>query len=108
MSASEHKYWRLNESDCPPEIKGRNGELHTLRCKVCGEDDPINERCRDAAVGLLPDDVTVMVEVLGERLYALSDHLVRAKFLNPKGGKGTDAYEAVVQTFVALLERVRT
>lgn len=31
-----HKFWGAGESDCPADIKASNGELHTLRCKVCG------------------------------------------------------------------------
>jgi hypothetical protein len=31
----KHKFWGAGEKDCPPEIKARNGELHTLRCKLC-------------------------------------------------------------------------
>lgn len=30
--------WGPGDPDCPPEIKTRSGELHTLRCKVCGQD----------------------------------------------------------------------
>ena len=36
-----HVYWGAGEPDCPADIKARNGELHTLRCKVCGDE---NER----------------------------------------------------------------
>lgn len=32
-----HKFWGAGESDCPPELKAPNGELHTMRCKVCGD-----------------------------------------------------------------------
>ena len=34
----KHRYWGAGEPDCPREIKAGNGELHTLRCKVCGRD----------------------------------------------------------------------
>lgn len=34
----KHVSWGPGDPDCPPEIKARNGELHTLRCKVCGQD----------------------------------------------------------------------
>lgn len=40
-----HRYWGANEADCPQEIKAGNGELHTLRCKVCGEDNPRTAAC---------------------------------------------------------------
>ena len=35
-----HVYWNAGEPDCPPDIKAGNGELHTLRCKNCGEENP--------------------------------------------------------------------
>lgn len=40
-----HKYWMAGEADCPREIKAGNGELHTLRCKRCGEDSPRSTIC---------------------------------------------------------------
>lgn len=36
----KHSYWGAGEPDCPRDIKCSNGELHTLRCKVCGRDSP--------------------------------------------------------------------
>jgi hypothetical protein len=41
----KHDYWRAGEPNCPKEIKAGNGELHTLRCKRCGLDDPRNDIC---------------------------------------------------------------
>lgn len=41
----KHKFWGTGEPDCPSEIKAGNGELHTLRCKVCGLDNPRNAIC---------------------------------------------------------------
>ena len=35
----KHQWWGAGEPDCPKEIKAGNGELHTLRCKVCGTSD---------------------------------------------------------------------
>jgi len=32
----KHVYWRAGEPDCPKGLKALNGELHTLKCKVCG------------------------------------------------------------------------
>lgn len=32
-----HKFWGAGEPDCPQDIKASNGELHTMRCKVCGD-----------------------------------------------------------------------
>jgi hypothetical protein len=46
-----HKYWGAGEPDCPRDIKASNGELHSLRCKVCGETSPRNEICLVAALG---------------------------------------------------------
>lgn len=45
LDPPEHKYWGAGETDCPRDIKAGNGELHTLRCKVCGEDNPQDQRC---------------------------------------------------------------
>ena len=41
----KHKFWGAGERDCPREIKAPNGELHTLRCKVCGMDNPSDNIC---------------------------------------------------------------
>jgi hypothetical protein len=45
----KHDFWGAGEPDCPREIKAGNGELHTLRCKVCGVDSPRDDFCRTAA-----------------------------------------------------------
>jgi hypothetical protein len=40
MTASKyprHDFWGAGEPDCPKDLKGSNGELHTMRCKVCGD-----------------------------------------------------------------------
>ena len=42
----KHKFWGAGEPDCPSELKAGNGELHTLRCKVCGVEDVRDEICR--------------------------------------------------------------
>lgn len=52
-SPPKHRFWGAGEPDCPKEIKAGNGELHTLRCKVCGLDSPRDEICR-AALGGAP------------------------------------------------------
>ncbi len=41
----KHDYWMPGETDCPKEIKAGNGELHTLRCKRCGLDNPGSKIC---------------------------------------------------------------
>ena len=35
----KHVFWAAGETDCPRDIKAANGELYTLRCKVCGSDN---------------------------------------------------------------------
>lgn len=42
----KHYWWGAGEKDCPKDIRGGNGKLHTLRCKVCGEDFNGDEICR--------------------------------------------------------------
>ena len=44
----QHDFWGAGEPDCPKDIKAGNGELHTLRCKVCGVDNPGDQICRAA------------------------------------------------------------
>lgn len=45
-SPPRHEWWGAGEPDCPKEIKAANGELHTLRCKKCGQDSPRSPICR--------------------------------------------------------------
>ena len=47
-SPPRHDFWGAGEPDCPRDIKAGNGELHTLRCKRCGEDSPREDFCRQA------------------------------------------------------------
>jgi hypothetical protein len=49
----KHKFWGAGEPDCPREIKAGNGELHTLRCKVCRLDNPRDDICREAVARAL-------------------------------------------------------
>lgn len=42
----QHRFWGAGEADCPRDIKAGNGELHTLRCKDCGQDSPREDFCR--------------------------------------------------------------
>ena len=46
--SAKHLYWGAGEPDCPREIKAGNGELHTLRCKVCGLSRPRSQICLGA------------------------------------------------------------
>lgn len=42
----KHVYWGAGEPDCPKDIKAPNGELHTLKCKVCRLENPRDSACR--------------------------------------------------------------
>lgn len=44
----KHDYWMAGEADCPGALRAGNGELHTLRCKRCGQDNPRNQICLPA------------------------------------------------------------
>lgn len=44
----KHKFWGAGEPDCPGDLKASNGELHTLRCKVCGVTSPRDVVCLTA------------------------------------------------------------
>lgn len=48
LNPPKHKFWGAGEADCPRDIKAGNGELHTLRCKVCCRDNPRDDRCLPA------------------------------------------------------------
>lgn len=41
----KHAFWGAGEPDCPRHIKAPNGELHTLKCKRCGLEDPRDKVC---------------------------------------------------------------
>ena len=45
---TRHTYWGAGEPDCPKDIKAGNGNLHTLRCKACGLDNPREPYCEGA------------------------------------------------------------
>jgi hypothetical protein len=54
LDPPKHRYWGAGEADCPKDIKAPNGELHTLRCRYCGQDSPRSMVCQariDAALG---------------------------------------------------------
>ena len=59
-----HKFWGAGEADCPKDIKSSNGELHTLRCKVCGKDNN-KEPCK-AAITVTDDMVDVAYEAYAD------------------------------------------
>lgn len=37
---AKHEYFYAGQPDCPADVKAPNGELHTLRCRRCGQDNP--------------------------------------------------------------------
>lgn len=41
-----HVFWRAGEINCPPDIKAPNGELHTMKCKACGQSGPMSAICQ--------------------------------------------------------------
>lgn len=45
QNSSKHIYWGVGEEECPIDIKAANGELHTLKCKLCGLENPKDNRC---------------------------------------------------------------
>lgn len=44
VKTQRHKYWYAGDPDCPPELKA-GGEIHTLKCKVCGVKDARSPFC---------------------------------------------------------------
>ena len=40
-----HDFWSAGDPGCPADVKAGNGELHTLRCKRCGQDSPRSHVC---------------------------------------------------------------
>ena len=48
LNPPKHRFWYAGDPDCPSELKAGNGELHTLRCKICGGESPRDEFCRTA------------------------------------------------------------
>jgi len=44
LIARKHVFWGAGEAGCPREIKAGNGEIHTLKCKVCGAENPRSGR----------------------------------------------------------------
>ena len=70
LNPPRHRYWMPGEADCPREIKAGNGELHTLRCKVCEQDNPRDEICRASHLPspATPDDRQELVENFGGRI----------------------------------------
>lgn len=70
LNPPKHKFWMAGEPDCPREIKAGNGELHTLRCKVCGKDNPRDDFCRAPAPA---EDSGVVGMGHDEAIVALAD-----------------------------------
>jgi hypothetical protein len=57
----KHDFWGAGEPDCPRDIKAGNGEIRKLRCKVCGKDNPLDDRCLG---GQVSDDAVVAAKEL--------------------------------------------
>jgi hypothetical protein len=55
MKLPKHKFWGAGEPNCPPELKAPNGELHTTRCKVCGDGWRKSGNVCLAAMGMATD-----------------------------------------------------
>ena len=49
-----HRFWGAGEPDCPRRLKCGNGELHTMMCKVCGVENPLDNICRALLEGSKP------------------------------------------------------
>lgn len=44
VSQAKHDFWYAGQPDCPPELKA-GCEIHTLKCKVCGMENPRTPFC---------------------------------------------------------------
>lgn len=64
LDPPKHSFWGAGEADCPRDIKAPNGELHTLRCKTCGIDNPRDNRCLNSPTP--PSDVVPGEQERGE------------------------------------------
>jgi hypothetical protein len=55
MNLPKHKFWGAGEPDCPADLKAPNGELHSMRCKVCGDDwrKSGGSVCMEALIGII-------------------------------------------------------
>ena len=51
-----HVWWGAGDPDCPADIKAGNGEIHTLRCKKCGQTSPRDKACHLPVKGWLDGD----------------------------------------------------
>ena len=71
----KHIFWGAGDPDCPIEIKARNGELHTLRCKVCGKGP--RDLCQTDDVRAYTDDTELAA--LRAKLDVAEKELVSAK-----------------------------
>ena len=60
INPASHNYWGAGEAECPSDIKAGNGELHTLRCKVCERDNPEDNRCFEGSTPLLAAQVDAL------------------------------------------------
>ena len=44
-SPPHHDYWAPGDPECPHDIKASNGELHTMQCRICGQQNPRSQIC---------------------------------------------------------------
>ena len=88
INPASHNYWGAGEAECPSDIKAGNGELHTLRCKVCGRDNPEDNRCFEGSTTSLAAQ-DGLVEAL--RLFVGCAYPV-AEEINQRGHNWCEAY----------------
>ena len=69
----KHRYYYAGEPDCPREIKAGNGELHTLRCRVCGQDNP-RGACAAPTAPAGEDAAAIGWKACRRQVFALCEH----------------------------------
>lgn len=82
--STRHDFWGAGEADCPDDIKAGNGELHTLRCKACGQDNPRDDVCSAKGVviafeqgGDVGESTSAQVASTAARLLGMANPLMR-------------------------------
>lgn len=110
-----HRFWGAGESDCPKDIQAGNGELHTIRCKVCGVDNPRDNICFaaiDTALregGGKPQYNAVLRELVGRTesfwAYIQGEHGVELSLSELEGDHNVSGFfEALATAKAALRE----
>lgn len=68
MKLPRHDFWGAGESDCPADIKAPNGELRTMRCKVCGDGwRQSTDRCLEGLEDLLAETCGVLEVIVHDQ-----------------------------------------